>query len=1038
MSATRVSQVWTLLHERRDISHLVSELIGSHSLSLTRVSPSNSHASPVGAQPTHSTRQLLVRLKTIFDHQLSRFAQRDVVGTTLDSTATQDFFFDTTIYVLHVGANIETPTRLGRAEYLLHRGLVLTTFLSTFRALNLHREPLTSQQQDVLRQRATHLADAWHEHQALSIFEGLALRTLVRDTLDAQDLDERCTIKTFGCTKFDRARFQQGRSPFCIDPASPECRRDSIRRCQGIFTAALDNLHESNWVEAFWTLHDMIWALMDAAVRSSGPMTLDSERYDGVSTEARSAGMDLCDAVHTMLSSFGSGTLNNVLCGYFEDSIVHLCGTTEFLLVPATVAVSDRARQGVDVEIVELQRFLIARDSTLSRQYRQRAPQPQRAGPSRNLNIVQTLESALEEEESWDPRPEEPPLVSPIERPPTSATGYSAVLPPPHIQRTMAMNGEAPFPDATRETATQRTAQRHGGCYDHVRPQSDPDSDLTGGYSGYLDTQATAPPRATRAGSQQGLFNRPPPSDISRHSSARDHSSGSWSTFSPQPSTEPDTPASEDRPFYHEGSQAPSITSQQRSPREPLSPAAESSYTIDDGLQAVHTEERKPRLPHPPHPPATPEPRHYVPQPYIPSPAKTPSLSGGSATSKSKTNILSSFGLGKRTSAKSSNRGSIEKATSIPVPEDLSFCFSAAGTSLLLWTKKTADHIVKLHWPFEDGQKLWLTTPGEANTPSLRLVQAGTSLVAAVAFADSKCKLFHYDQAGVRGEVVIQNANAVPTALAVSRDDTKIAVSCGAVVFLYNVTDGTVRLTGTPPAHSRSRAVPGNRRLQRLNFSIDSKVLVVATQEHDEGQTYPIYVTLWRCLPESPGLKFEAELDPVFLGLGYGDDPGLSGIFCSIDQATFSNSRIFLTAQATKTYPSILTPSKDQRNKYLTGLSEKRIDAAAQTLGPSEESFGSFYVFKSGKHDICTVDIRTGIPQTVASFASERASLKIHQETMALAFPKESLALAMWKGRDGGLVLKQLELAPLTKGPRQAVVHSLELREAYLKVARQV
>ncbi|KAK3687889.1 hypothetical protein B0T22DRAFT_489690 [Podospora appendiculata] len=952
MSATRVSKVWTLLNERRDINHLVSELIGAHSLSLARVSPGDSHASPGGAQLTHSTRQLLVRLKTIFDHQLSRFAQRDVVGTTLDSPVIQDFCFDTAIYVLHIGTKIETPTRLGRAEYVLHRGLVLATFLSAFRTLNLHREPLTPQQQDELRQKTTHLAQVWHGQQSLSLFEGLVLHTLVPDTLDIQELDERCTIKTFGCTKFDRASFHQGCAPYCSDPTSPECRRESIRSCQGIFNAALGNLLESNWVEAFWTLHDMSWALMDAAVRSSGPMTLDSERYDGVSAEARSAGLELCDIAHAKSNSLHPRTRNSVLCGYFEDAIIHICGTTEFLLVPSSVVVSDRARQGVDVEIVELERFLIARDRTLSRQYRQTTQQSQRARPSRNLNIIQTLEA------------------------------------PANIG-----NGIFCCPSATPHT------ENDGGyCDDTVRAQSD--LDLTGGYSSYLDTQPTAPPRTTRAG-------------------------------------KPDTPASEDRPYYHEGSQAPSITSQQHSPRSPLSPAGESSYTIDDGLQAV--EERKSRLPHPPHPPATPDPVHYVPQPYIPSSAKTPSLSGGSATSKSKTNILSSFGLGKRTSAKVSNQGSVEKATLIPVPEDLSFCFSTAGTSLLLWTKKIADHIVKLHWPFEDGQKLSLTTPGEASPPSLRLVQAGTSLVAAVVFEGSKCKLFHFDQAGVRGEIVIQNSNAVPTALAVSRDDTKIAVSCGAVVFLYNVTDGIARLIGTPPAHSRSRTIAGNRRLQRLNFSIDSKVLVVATQEHDDGQTYPIYVTLWRFLPESPGLKFEAELDPVNLGLGYGDDPGLSGIFCSIDSATFSNSRVFLTAQATKPYPSILTPSKDPRNKHkhLTGLSEKRIDAAAQTLGPSEESYGSLYVFKSGKHDICTVDIRTGIPQTVASFASERASLKIHQETMAVAFPKDSLALAFWKGRDGGLVLKQLELAPLIKGPRQAVVHGVELREAYLKVARQ-
>jgi len=151
---------------------------------------------------------------------------------------------------------------------------------------------------------------------------------------------------------------------------------------------------------------------------------------------------------------------------------------------------------------------------------------------------------------------------------------------------------------------------------------------------------------------------------------------------------------------------------------------------------------------------------------------------------------------------------------------------------------------------------------------------------------------------------------------------------------------------------------------------------------------------------------------------------------------------VFLAAQTAKIYDCILMLAKNHKNKRLI-LKEKSIGAAAQapsspsgTNDPASIFFGNQYVFKNGRHDIGMMDIRTGIHQHLASFASERSGLKLDQEAMAVAFPNETLALAFWRSWKGDLVLKQVDLNSVTGKP--GTVHTMELRDVFHRVCMQM
>ncbi len=193
------------------------------------------------------------------------------------------------------------------------------------------------------------------------------------------------------------------------------------------------------------------------------------------------------------------------------------------------------------------------------------------------------------------------------------------------------------------------------------------------------------------------------------------------------------------------------------------------------------------------------------------------------------------------------------------------------GTALLLWRKKSPDFIVKMTGSqFQEGRKLPLRSPTGRASPeggdiTVRLVKGGNRLVTAVLHEGEALKLLCYDHTGHRREVILENLITVPAAMAVSRDDTKIAICCGNTIRLYRVDNGVPHLTGQLLAHSKCAAYDSHRRMQQVNFSVNSMMLVAATQEYRAQYKYPVYVRMWNCREREP--RLEKELTPASISL---------------------------------------------------------------------------------------------------------------------------------------------------------------------------
>ena len=210
-----------------------------------------------------------------------------------------------------------------------------------------------------------------------------------------------------------------------------------------------------------------------------------------------------------------------------------------------------------------------------------------------------------------------------------------------------------------------------------------------------------------------------------------------------------------------------------------------------------------------------------------------------------------------------------------PIPADLQFRFSAAGTSLLAWTRKDS-HITLLHRPPPYGAwaglRLDLLPAGRVDgmqpgQPSIRLVEGGTRGVACVLYEGSKLKLLWFDAAGARMEHELGDMRAVPSALAVSRDDARVALACaGTVQLFWTGQGGGLRPLATLQAHSAAYDYPeDSRRIHRLGFSVDSQRLLAATQEYVHSHKRPVTVRIWDCFGADVALS--RELEPVWLGL---------------------------------------------------------------------------------------------------------------------------------------------------------------------------
>ena len=204
------SALWAEVSQRTDIENIIWELVGLTTIRLCSVAETSWGA--LG----QTIRQSMLRLKIIFDTQSAHFVQHQfpTSGTAADESflLSKNSCFESAVYLTSLGTRLTPPERCGRQDHALQRALALDAFISSFRVLVLHRDPLRFEQEDLLRERVAQLTEAWTRQQALSPLEDLVLNTIVPATLDElQETDGNSCIQQLGCARFSASSFERGR-----------------------------------------------------------------------------------------------------------------------------------------------------------------------------------------------------------------------------------------------------------------------------------------------------------------------------------------------------------------------------------------------------------------------------------------------------------------------------------------------------------------------------------------------------------------------------------------------------------------------------------------------------------------------------------------------------------------------------------------------------------------------------------------------------------------------------------------------------------
>ncbi|KAK4445449.1 hypothetical protein QBC34DRAFT_472342 [Podospora aff. communis PSN243] len=1012
------SGLWTELSQRTDIDRIIWEIVGLTTIRLSSV-PDTSWAAR-----GQTICQSLFRLKIIFDTQSAHFAQRQFSTSSasadeLSEVLSKTSCFESTVYLTSLGARLPPPETCGRQDYALQRALALDAFISMFRLLVLNRDPLPFEQEDLLRERVAQLTETWARQQALSALESLILSTIVPATLDElQETDGISCIQQLGCARFSASSFERGRTPFCSDPTSSRPRALALKSVSQCVRSTLGGMTDVNLLEAFWTLHDSQLQAVPGKESTAG----GQGHPDAVLSDK-----ELLDVAQAMSSQLEENTVKKAVWEYVGGLLAQLPSNSG-MAIPIRGASSDRLKKRLNAEVTEFASFLRARAAPSQCEQPKAAPHTagkethkeddelypmplqtrypdeslsRQASPSPAQGLVRNhMASPSISEASTSTDARGPSRASTTSRPGNFPHGMASMSPSiSEASTSIDVRGPTPasllYDDGPQKAlapvfeADAPALQQ--SPYDHV-VQRGPTPVFEGNQLQHQHQQQ--PP--VYAG--QGHFSQP--TEVVWVSADSEYAR----TMAPYAEHNSYTPY---QPV--QANPQPPANSHVHELYSPVteSPSAMPSY-IDSGLQVVEqTTRAEPNLPEVDYGLVD---RSHASSPRPSSPT-APSIANSSRTSfRKKFSVFGiKFGGPKRSSASESLGAS--------VPQDLQFRFSAAGTLLLLWSRRSPSHITKIPWPFQSGTLLEVHQQTDQNTirsgsgaaVSIRLVEGGTNSVAVVIVADAKTsKLLYFDQDGHKAETalgLLPSATAA-TCLAVSRDDAAIAVGSGAAIHLFRIVNRTPYLTHTLQPHSQCAAFSSSNsdqyRIQRVNFSPDSAFLIAATQEYAGSHKYPVHIRLFRCSASGLEPTIEHDLEPTSLSLGYGDDTGLTGIYSAVDLTRPENSRLFLTAACNKSYSAILSlGGKRGKHKHLD-LAEKRIDNAAQ--------FGDAFAFKSGRHKLCLLDMPSGTTREIANFAAERADLKVLQDAMAVGMPSRGTVFAFWKGNKGSLVLKQVDL----------------------------
>ncbi|KAK5661114.1 hypothetical protein OQA88_11004 [Cercophora sp. LCS_1] len=1054
MSVNGLSRIWTQLSDRRDNDQIVRELIGSYRLDLETATDEAVH---------DITRQALIQLKILFDHQLLHFVDLDAANSLPATIIQRELCFKAILFILSLGSGVRpighhsggpSDTFDGENEQCsvkIIRNLTVHAFMSAFRNLCLHPDPISSREEEILRLRVLTVYkvwQTWEEHGEPSGLERLVLLQVVPDTLERlQSHDAGRPVKGFLATGSYEQRYSVQRSPFCSNPSAPQERVASINACKHIVQELLDNLGDESVFENFWVLYDTRWCLETLLVRQKDALRNETTR-------------GALFGLHESIPRDQDDDLVATFCDLLSETTERLCSRAP-LVIPLSLD-SDWEKQVIFSDVENMENAIFGRELCLRHQFGtgsngsfstgSRTPMRGSASVRRESvsSNIQPLPRVFEE-----PARTQTAVYGNGRRQSTvSGSRQSPVQPEEPISPSSMSNG----PPFNPYLAAQIGGDRHDsgpirspagasprnlvGSED-FRYEFPSNGDTDSLFLGGIEPQGLIEARSIRSyyvpsnnpfpGGQNGISD----SDISiPRGSSRVSLTGqsNGGPGSPSPST---TNISRNSQQSVGGGQA------QRLRAQPSSQSVQATG-IDPGPSPPT---RRPTLPDAPVTPpgyaiSDPEPTEPETEIDRTSPGQSKRSLNGDAVStfsKIKTSI---FGLPSRgrTGSKLISSTTSQPPISANLPDHLSFCFSATGQRILFWDRGS-EKIVTLDWNnisnptvmFRSGRKLHLrsnNTTEILGRLGICLVQGGNEVVA-VTLHDTTIsrnqqpgyKLVCFKQDS-RLEVNLSSSNSTPIALAVSRDDRVVAVGFERKVVLYSVGTALEEIVSFP-AHSKYKSdhSTGDTRIrQTLSFSLDSTLLVVATQEpipRDEESerttntrqpgTHAVYVRVWSCgrytSPDEPPRSL--------LNIGHDSYEGLSGAFHSTDGV---NSQVFLTAKTgTKSYYSILPITGTTARQAVKRFN---IDAVAQ--GRS----GGQYIFKCDRTLYVMPDITNpAILHEVSKLPTEIQKLQI-----AVGFPKERIALALWREGKEKLVLQRIDL---TATGELEGKKSISLEEAY-------
>ncbi|KAF2094249.1 hypothetical protein NA57DRAFT_60881 [Rhizodiscina lignyota] len=930
MSMQKLADVWGELLERRDSDNLVREIFGHFDIY-------SRHAQHDSQTFCRWPRLLLVRLRIFFDIQRTYSQCRP--SQPPDARIPSPLISSRLHYILvfrlmQFGTDISKEPNFSGPEYSLQRLLIIQTLLSSIRALILRQDFRDTK--DLLQQLRS-LVNAWSGNtgRRLSDVESFVLEWLLPDTLSTvQDQAKSRTIRSLACGRFDLPDYASGLYPIEI--------HSSVDRGQSYQSALRDTIRQldsTEWLEAYWSLSDVVWAVKAAKMKCYAPRSTADEN-DKVHTH------DVMDEVLSVVFAKDNPPTHanpNPPVRSLSDALLDCYCTTARPALEAHYADFKQINSGshwlkstIDRELDEFLDFLTRRKLHLR---------------DSNGDFETVFDNMGMYTRDWY----------------RTATGDAA-----------AMSLEEESRPGTSEECTRiyfvncrRTHPVTSVCLQELLKGNDK-----------LRFQAYSL-------SIPGLIMEKKHSDPAEQFEINGDVEDVLCPYCPE---------------------GVRITSARLA--SPLSFVSTTLQSQDPSRSGSNTSSSSsgPRL------------NGRGGKPYqVPQSPTSPIRNG---RGRGLDDSISSSSKGGNFFHRITKRPSASSSQSIsPLPNTLAYCFSSSADRIFLWHTKDSVDLVRIDAPFQSAKSFSLLRGDGSRDAGADVldVAAGDRNVAVLSRYSGKSEiLFLFDEHGGRHEAqpnaILGTGESKCYSMSMSPKSTLIAIGWGSVVQVYKFSAGALVLQDVVRIHESYSG--GSLKYQTLNFSLDSRKLIVATQE-DVGNPElkdNCHVRIWEC--DSAQLRIKFRPKAFRMSSRQADETGITSVFLNNE-----GDEAFLAANLSKAYSSILKMSSEgeMNRSGLKKLISHNMDVAAQA--PS----GTRFVFKNGKHNkIYMINLAERGAEVVKDFESERRSCR--DNLMALAMPKvpqENIIHVLWQDH-GKLIFKSIKLTD-----SNAEIDGKDLRTVY-------